>query len=159
MASIRDVAKLAQVSITSVSKVLNNDPNFVISPEKRQKIYDAIKELNYKVPDSYKTSKTIKNSIGCIQRLTVEGNTDNFFSTISIGIKEHLSKFGKSLNFSLTQFDFESDDYKNLFQTYPLGLIIMGDISQEAYDFLKSKIKHIVGIETTYNDIDNINGK
>ena len=32
----------------------------------------------------------------------------------------------------------------------------MGDISDSAYQFLKSKIKYIVGVDTSYNDIDNI---
>ena len=32
----------------------------------------------------------------------------------------------------------------------------MGDISDSAYKFLKSKIKHIIGVESPYNDIDNI---
>lgn len=156
MASIRDVARLAGVSITSVSRVLNNDKNFNISEETRKKIYDAIKELNYKIPESYSKNNYTKNSVGCIQRLTIEGNKDNYFSTIVSGIKQHLSNYGKSLQFLLTQFDFENNDYKNIFQTYPRGLIIMGDISDEAYNFLKTKIKYIVGIDTSYNDIDNI---
>ena len=156
MASIRDVAKLAGVSITSVSRVLNNDKNFTITEETKKKIYDAIEELNYKVPESYTKHNLKKFNIGCIQRLTVEGNKDNYFSTIVSGIKSHLSKQGKSLEFLLTQMDFDSTNYQNIFQIYPKGLIIMGDINSEAYEFLKSKIKYIVGIDTSYNDIDNI---
>ncbi len=156
MASIRDVAKAAGVSITSVSRVLNNDKNFSITEETRKKIYDAIKELNYKIPENYIKNEEKKQSIGCIQRLTTEGNKDNYFSTIASGIKQHLSKYGKSLQFLLTQFDFETNNYETIFHTYPKGLIIMGDISDEAYKFLKSKIKYIVGIDTSYTDIDNI---
>lgn len=156
MASIRDVAKLAGVSITSISRVINNDKTFTISEDKRKKIYEAIEELNYKVPENYGKTAGTKNSIGCIQRLTIEGTKDNYFSTIASGIKQHLSKYGKSLNFMLTQFDFETNDYKNIFQTYPKGLILMGDISDEAYEFLKSKINYIVGVDTPYKDIDNI---
>ena len=156
MASIRDVAKLAGVSITSVSKVINNDTSFSISNETKKRIYDAIEQLNYQIPNSYKTPKQSRFNIGCIQRLTIEGNKDNYFSTIASGIKEQLSKSGKALQFSLTQFDFESEDYKTMFQNYPLGLIIMGDISEDAYEFLKTKIKYLVGIDTSYDDIDNI---
>lgn len=156
MASIRDVAKYAGVSITTVSRIINNDQSFFITKETKDKVYKAINDLNYKIPDAYKTNKSKKNNIGCIQRLTIEGNQDNFFSTITTGITEHLSKYGKNLHFSLTQFDLESEDFENIFNTYPLGMIIMGDISESAYKFLKSKINYIVGIETTYDDIDNI---
>lgn len=156
MASIRDVAKYAGVSITTVSRIINNDTSFSTTKETKDKVYDAIAALKYNIPDSYKTIKSKKNSIGCIQRLTIEGHKDNFFSTISSGVQEHLSKYGKSLQFTFTQLDFESDDFENIFQTYPLGLILMGNISESAYNFLKSKIKHIVGIETTYDDIDSI---
>lgn len=156
MASIRDVAKAAGVSITSVSRLLNNDKNFTIKDETRQKIFEAIEELNYKVPEAYVKNNTAPYNIGCIQRLTVEGNKDNYFSTIVSGIKQHLSKSGKALKFLLTQFDFEENNYENLFQKFPKGLIIMGDISDEAYHFLKSKIKYIVGIDTSYPEIDNI---
>ena len=155
MASIRDVAKLAGVSITSVSRMLNNDKTFSIPEETRIKIHKAIQDLNYKVPDSYK-NKSTKYNIGCIQRLTVEGHKDHYFSTITTGINEHLQHYGKTLTFSLSQFDFDSEDYENLFQIYPHGLILMGDISEKAFTFLKSKIQHIVGIDTTYTDIDNI---
>ena len=156
MASIRDVAKYAGVSITTVSRIINNDQSFFITKETKDKVYQAINELNYKIPDAYKNTKSKKNSIGCIQRLTIEGTKDNFFSTITSGITEHLSKYGKNLQFSLTQFDLESEDFENMFQTFPLGMIIMGDISESAYKFLKSKIKYIVGVETSYEDIDNI---
>ena len=156
MASIRDVAKYAGVSITTVSRIINNDQSLNVTKETKDKVLDAISVLKYNIPDSYKSTKSKKNSIGCIQRLTIEGHKDNFFHTITTGIKEHLSVYGKSLQFSLTQLDFESNDFEEIFHTYPLGMIIMGDISESAYKILKSKVKHIVGIETSYDDIDNI---
>lgn len=45
MASIRDVAKLAQVAPSTVSLVLNNKG--YVSDASRKKVLDAIKKLNY----------------------------------------------------------------------------------------------------------------
>lgn len=45
-ATINDVAKEAGVSITTVSRVLNN--NYPVKKETRIKIENAIKKLNYK---------------------------------------------------------------------------------------------------------------
>jgi DNA-binding LacI/PurR family transcriptional regulator len=45
MTNIRDLAKMAGVSVTTVSRVLNNHP--YVSEEKRNKVLAAIKESNY----------------------------------------------------------------------------------------------------------------
>lgn len=45
-ATIKDVAKLAGVSVATISRVLNNSA--VVSPETAEKVNEAIKELNYK---------------------------------------------------------------------------------------------------------------
>ncbi|WP_078551545.1 LacI family DNA-binding transcriptional regulator [Bacillus alkalicellulosilyticus] len=45
MATIQEVAKLAGVSVATVSRVINN--NTTVSPKSREKVETAIKELNY----------------------------------------------------------------------------------------------------------------
>ena len=45
MATMKEVAKLAGVSVATVSRVLNNKPN--VSPELRSKVLGTVKELNY----------------------------------------------------------------------------------------------------------------
>ena len=44
--NIKDVAKLANVSISTVSRVINNAPN--INPETKKRVQDAIEKLNFK---------------------------------------------------------------------------------------------------------------
>jgi LacI family transcriptional regulator len=44
--TINDVAALAGVSIKTVSRVLNNEPN--VRPRTRKKVTDAVRELNYR---------------------------------------------------------------------------------------------------------------
>ncbi len=57
MVSIKEVAKHAGVAISTVSKVLNGYPN--ISEETRQKVNDAIRELNY-IPNSIASALSSK---------------------------------------------------------------------------------------------------
>lgn len=45
MASVREIAKHAEVSIATVSRVLNNHPR--VSPAMRQKVQEAVNELHY----------------------------------------------------------------------------------------------------------------
>ena len=45
MATIREVAKAANVSITTVSKILSNDPDFRASQETRERVLKTAEEL------------------------------------------------------------------------------------------------------------------
>lgn len=65
MPNIRDVAKLANVSIATVSRVLNGSSN--VSEETRRKVLRAMRELNYRPLLSYRKSGTeILRTIGVI---------------------------------------------------------------------------------------------
>lgn len=45
MATISDVARLSGISVSTVSRVINDSPH--VSPEKRQKVLDAMEQLGY----------------------------------------------------------------------------------------------------------------
>ena len=47
MATIREIARLANVSAGAVSRILNNDPTLSVSSATRKKVFDIAKELNY----------------------------------------------------------------------------------------------------------------
>lgn len=49
MATIKDIAKLAGVSIATVSRVLNQDETFTVSDETKLKIFKVAEELNSRV--------------------------------------------------------------------------------------------------------------
>ena len=48
MATLKDIAKLANVSSSTVSRVLNYDSSLHVSEETRKKIFKAAEKLNYK---------------------------------------------------------------------------------------------------------------
>ncbi|WP_415227080.1 LacI family DNA-binding transcriptional regulator [Psychromonas sp.] len=65
MATINDVSKLANVSSATVSRVINN--NLRVAVEIREKVNEAIKELNYKPNLSAQTlASNRSNSIGML---------------------------------------------------------------------------------------------
>lgn len=55
MATIVDVAKAAQVSVATVSRVLND--SYTVTEEKKQKVMEAIKEVGYLIPARMKISQ------------------------------------------------------------------------------------------------------
>lgn len=58
MATIKDIANLAGVSIATVSRVLNFDDKLTVTDSTKQKIFEAAEELNY----VKKTEKNVKKS-------------------------------------------------------------------------------------------------
>ncbi|GGI95596.1 LacI family DNA-binding transcriptional regulator [Paenibacillus hunanensis] len=89
---IKDVARRAGVSVTSVSRVLNGEK--YVSEDILNRVNQAIEELNYSpsyIARSLKKQKT--NTIGVI----VPDLTSNFYSTILSSIEEAASKYGYNL--------------------------------------------------------------
>jgi LacI family transcriptional regulator len=65
MVTIKDIAKLAGVSIATISRVLNQDASLNVTDDTRKKILDIAEELGYK---------------------TVKQRTKNIFNRIKIGV-------------------------------------------------------------------------
>ena len=83
MATIREVAKAANVSITTVSKILSNDPDFRASQETRERVLKTAEELHYQY-----TGKKSQLHIGCIMSLTYS-YSDPYFNDILGGIQSY----------------------------------------------------------------------
>ena len=87
MASIRDVAKRANVAACTVSRVLNGTAN--VAPETRMKIEQAMKELNY-IPNELARSM-FKQKAGIVAML-VPDIRHPYFSSLARHIEDELYK-------------------------------------------------------------------
>ena len=82
-ATIKDVAKLAEVSISTVSRVINDSKP--VSPEARRRVLRAIEDLEYKPNEIARSLVTKKSSlIGVI----VDDIGNNYVAQIVRGIEE-----------------------------------------------------------------------
>lgn len=159
MPTIRDVAKLARVSTATVSRVLNNDLTYKMTNETKQRVLDAVSTLNYELPTSSPKPVPSANDtkIGCILKLTKKKFNDPYFMTILSAAEDRLRKKGYELAFMRTSSELEDRTHLlSLFQTPVSGIILMDDLDDEIYHFIRKQVPHIVGISTTRNDIDNI---
>lgn len=89
MATLEDVAKLAQVSSMTVSRVINNTGH--VSPATHQCVMEAIAQLGYRpnmIARGLATSKT--NSIGVI----IPNLENPIYSVIVSGIYQQAAKYG-----------------------------------------------------------------
>ncbi len=60
MATIKDIAAKAGVSIATVSRVLNHDETLNAQEETKQKIFEIAEELEYEVRRTEKTQRKLK---------------------------------------------------------------------------------------------------
>jgi LacI family transcriptional regulator len=89
--TIKDIAKLANVSHTTVSRALNNSP--YINEETKVKIKALAKELNYVPNYSAKSLVLLKSYvIGVFFSSITEGTSDTFFHEIIKGISKVIDK-------------------------------------------------------------------
>lgn len=88
--SIEDVAERAGVSITTVSRVVNNTAH-PVSEKTRKKVLKAIQELDYK-PDL--SAQSLRQSFNNIIALIARDISDPYFGEMARGVTERASKYG-----------------------------------------------------------------
>ena len=87
-ATIRDVAKLAGVSLATVSRVLN-DSDYPVREELRQKVKAAIEELNY-IPNG--AARALRRDTSKDIGLVIPNVSNPFYLQTMLGINDVLAK-------------------------------------------------------------------
>lgn len=136
MTTIKDVAKKLGVSVSTVSRAMNNHPD--IRPETKQEVLEAMKELNY-TPNAVARSLIQRRSytIG----LMMPDITDPFLSAMAQGIEEVLSDDGYQVVYGNTSRSREKEESFLLSagQRKMDGLIITSDfMDSEMIQLLKN---------------------
>ncbi|MGV8969181.1 MAG: LacI family DNA-binding transcriptional regulator [Microbacteriaceae bacterium] len=85
MARLKDVALLAEVSLSVASRVLNNDSGARINPATRQRVVDAAESLSY-VPDHRARALRLSRA-GAIALVVPEVN-NAIFASLHAGVQE-----------------------------------------------------------------------
>ncbi|STP39164.1 LacI family transcriptional regulator [Enterococcus durans] len=132
MASMRDIAKLAGVSVASVSRILNNDETFSINENTRRRVIEIANQLNYSKEKNQISSREVgdKNTIAIITRhdSASEGN-DPYFRMIRTGIEKEAAKWRLK---TIRVFSMRESN-KDLGQLAKYGaVIIIGEMTAEA---------------------------
>ena len=136
MATIKDVAKLSGVSVTTVSRVMNN--RGYISEKTKQIVFDAMKELDYQpneIARSLFRNKT--NIIGLI----VPTVAHPFFGEIVSYIEYYAYKNDYKVLICNSQHEKNKEmDYVNMLQRNKVDGIILGSQTIEVEGFLDLKL-------------------
>ena len=93
MATIKDIATKAGVSIATVSRVLNHDETLNAQEETKQKIFEIAEELEYEVRTQKKRRKKMK--VGVFYSYSPEEELqDPYYLCIRLAIEKKLEKEG-----------------------------------------------------------------
>lgn len=152
-ATIYDVAKLAQASPTTVSRVLSNS-DYPVSEELRKKIKKAAKELNY-VPNML--GRHLKKKSTMTIGVIVPTISNPFYSDVVLGIEEVARKNGYHVLLCNYRQDPELEQkyLRTLFEAQVRGVVISPvSTKSAALQEYKANGLHVVLIDQITEDPD-----
>jgi len=132
MTTIKDVAERACVSVTTVSRMLNN--RVKISQKTREKIYEVMEELDYQ-PNELARSLSKKNShmIGLI----VASASNYFFSKIINSIEHYSVSYGYKLLLCVSNHESDKEiGYFNMLKAHKVSGVILASHTQNLEKYL-----------------------
>ncbi|MBS4202381.1 LacI family DNA-binding transcriptional regulator [Bacillus sp. FJAT-49732] len=149
MATIKDIAERAQVSITTVSRVLNYDETLNVAPETRRRVFEAAEELNYKVV----TKKSRKNTrmIGFYQSYSLEEElADTYYLSIRVALEKKIKSEGFDIHRIRSGDPIEKSKKVD-------GIICLGVFKKQDIEFIKSFQKPCVIVDSNPDeDFDSV---
>ncbi|MEH7494050.1 LacI family DNA-binding transcriptional regulator [Neobacillus niacini] len=141
MATIKDIAELAGVSIATVSRVLNYDSTLSVGDETKKRIFEVAEQLSYKK----KPAKKIETGkIALLQWYTEkEELEDLYYMSIRLGVENQ----ARQLGFSVSKYF--QDNFESLKQDDVQGLIAIGKFSDKQIKEMVSITNNIVFVDTS----------
>lgn len=144
MVGIRDVARKAQVSPTTVSRLLNEDPTLQVSEQTRQRVLQAVEQLNYDLKN-YRIKQQRKPSIGVISTISRQAEQqDVYYQQLRLGMELE----AKRLHLGMNRIYNLSEDPKKWHDLDQLGaIIVIGTVTQTVITQLKAQNPHVIVVD------------
>lgn len=149
--TLKDLAQLAGVSVSTVSRVVNKNDSNVASEEVRNRIWDLVRQTGY-IPNrsaqnlklGNRPSRTeAKRSIACIFARTTDGKNDPFFSQIFRSIEYECIKNRYEMTGVYTALNLKST-IQDLSDIRYDGIVVLGRYSRSLMNQVKKSSKNIV---------------
>ncbi len=152
-ATISDIARIANVSVATVSRALNN-PEYPVSEETRKKILGIAKEIDYK-PNIF--SKMLKGGASKEIGVIVPNITNPFYSHLVSAVEKECIKNGY-VPIICSSYNSQSLEEKhiNMFSQKHVAGMLMSTISGnvEVLDNLSDNKMKFVLFDQDYTDLD-----
>lgn len=152
MATLKDIAKIAEVSVSTVSRVLNKDNTLSVSDDTKQKIFAAAAQLGYKtVGQRYSVEAEVgARRIGIAQKFEIsEQMEDVYYLVMKNALEEEC--FSEKINTvtmfrDLTRRFVKTDDYKID------GIIAIGKFTPDEVEGFYEYTDKIVFLDSSHDE-------
>jgi DNA-binding LacI/PurR family transcriptional regulator len=160
LANIREIAKKAGVSASSVSRILSGDKNFSASQETRKAVFKAVEELEYvyvPIPRDRHKIKPNAKRLGCIITSAYGNYVDLLYNSTLLDLRRKFSEKGFEMSAIASEMELQNEDvFQKNFQPLPVALIYMADISRDSFERTHAHIPCSIGYNSSFPEIDNI---
>lgn len=154
-ATLRDIARLAGVSIATASRTLNGHNDHAVSKETQARVWEAARQLDYHPNDAAQRlvrheeqSVQCTYSVGLIMSNVAYKFSDPFWSQVIDGINGELNRQQYHLRFAFLLDDLRDPVHRRLVDPlYIDGLILLGTEASRAHLDELISTKHMVVIE------------
>lgn len=149
--TLKDIAKEAGVSISTVSRIINGNSSNAASKEMQDKIWSIARAGGY-VPNTSAQALKQKNrenvphhSIACVYARAQDAQNDAFFSTLTRSIEQEALKEGYIVKYSFSTFDIHNPATQNqIINNEVDGAAILGRCDKETLKFMKKYFHKII---------------
>lgn len=164
--TLKDIAERVGVSISTVSRVINNKDTKAASPELQEKIWSVVRETGYtpntaarnlKLGENTKNKTNENKNIACIVARSRTAIDEPFFSDLSHSLEKEAFKYNYIVKYTLSAFDLNSSTTFNIVSNTKVdGVIVLGRFNLNLSGFLKKHYKNVVfaglnSIDSNYN--------
>jgi LacI family purine nucleotide synthesis repressor len=156
---LKDIAERVGVSISTVSRVIQNDQTRNVNQETKAKIWEAVKELGY-IPNqnarNLVANKQGKNNIRTMKIGWVanpkQAEINPYFANIYTGIRDVLTDHDYNL-ISITRDELENETLllKTIHDSGIEGLLLIDKINDSIIEYIQQNIP-LVGLDFFYTD-------
>lgn len=157
--SIKEVAKLAGVSPSTVSRVVNSGYTTAASSETQQKIWEAVRQVGYLPNQNARSLKHPQHeskqslSIDCVYARVVNQYLDPFFTVLMRAAEMEAFKSGYNLRYHYSVVDIQQGN-ANSVDSHAKSALVLGRLEPGALKLLRKWYKNIVvvGLNTLQDD-------
>lgn len=146
MSTIRDLAKMTGYSVTTISRVLNNDPTLNVTDHTRRTILEAADETHYSFP---KHKHTNKSRPICVAVAEMMSEREKIWDPYYLYLKNYVVRSCMDQGWRIYYLTNQNGQYQNSVNETLDGILAIGIFSEEQISQMRKICSNIVFVDSS----------